>query len=296
MQDFQFGIVGCYKGSEMAGGMALAWKQKSGSLPMIQIPVKVPIFGPVIAISDTKYRSKQENQLHTTTSVLMEFIEKRYNGFISIFPPSVIDIRSFIWKGYDSDVHYTSIVDLNEYQDIQSHFSAQEINDITNAEKLNYRLHEEASHDTIGNAWEQAKRTFGSEGIRLKDHSKESFIEYIKALVSVDSAAVFTMTHENNPMESRILILDKNKSTGFNWFHGINGEDLSQGLSKLFKLKIINRLREEGIRYYDLGGFGPETSEKAVSSHKYPLSPMYSVFKYKNSNKLLKSFMGLFSR
>lgn len=285
-QNLNFSIVGCYKGNQLTGGMAFTWKKKFGRIPIIQLPVKTPVFGPVISYSDTKYLSKIESQIHTVTKDLINFLLKDYQLFYAQFPPAFIDIRPYNWEGFDSDVHYTYSIKFHSEIDLEAGFNPDIKRRIKKAYTLKYQLHENATEEYIAYAWDLEQKSFDRQGFKMQYTAKESFVSFILDLVQKKSGEVFTIMHEEKPVASVIMILDQATGTAYYWHAGADKDFLNTGLNQLLVLKIMEKYKVSDLKSFDFVGADTESIARYKSTFNFPLVPMYSVSKSRSIARL----------
>jgi len=293
-QDLKFSIAACYKGEELIGGMAFTWKKKYNIIPVIQMPVKTPLFGPVLAVNDTKYRSKIENQLHTTSNALISFLVSEYKHVYASFPPAFSDIRPYIWKGFETNVHYTYFTELHRDTDLSESFDPDIRRRISKAEQLEYSVHINGSSEFIVYAWELEQKSFKRQDFHMVYASKNEFTSFIESLIDQDSAKIYTITHQNNPVATTIIILDQSKRIAYYWLAGADKEYLSTGLNQLLFHKMFENLIESGYKGFDFVGAGTESIARYKSTYNFPLVPMYSVIKSQGLAKFGMALKRLF--
>ncbi|KKH97839.1 hypothetical protein EO95_11790 [Methanosarcina sp. 1.H.T.1A.1] len=109
-------IYGCFRDEELVGGCPLFVKNLKGVLKVASsISNMTDYCGPLLKESSGSKASKRVQETHEIFNALREFLCRQ--GFDSIhlkFSPGIEDIRPFTWNGWDSKVHYTHHLDLNE--------------------------------------------------------------------------------------------------------------------------------------------------------------------------------------
>ena len=199
-QDLSFSIAACFKGGKLMGGMAFTWKKKYGMIPVIQMPLKTPFFGPVISYSDTKYRSKIESQVQSTTTALTGFLMARYQLFHAQFPPSFTDVRPYAWIGFNTRTHYTYIAEIHKDSELLEDFEPDIRRRIKKALELDHELLIDSSTENISYAWDLEQLSFDRQKFSISSFGKEDLISLVRTLEEKDSAEVFTMIHTGTPV------------------------------------------------------------------------------------------------
>lgn len=285
-QHLNFSIIASFKGGKLTGGMAFTWKKKFGMIPVIQMPLKTPFFGPVISCSDTKYLSKIESQVHSATKVLTDFLMSEYQLFQAQFPPSFTDVRPYVWNGFEARIHYTYNAELNREMDIQAAVDPDIRRRIKKALQSAHEIHEESTGDFIALAWELEQKSFERQKFSMSYAGKEQFVAFIKHLVQNDSAQVFTITYEKKPVASVIIIQDTAKGIAYYWLAGADREYLNTGMNQLLLVKILEKYQQSDINRFDLVGADTESIARYKSTINLPLVPSFSVHKSTGMAKL----------
>lgn len=214
-QKLSFSIVGSFKGGKLVGGIAFTWKKKFGLIPVIQMPIKTPFFGPVISYSDTKYRSKIESQVQSITTALCSFITSRYQYFHAQFPPSFTDVRPYVWNGFEARVHYTYVTDLQDNPELLEDFDSDIKRRIKKALELNHQLNIDNSAENISFAWKLEQLSFERQNFSLSSFGEVDFLSLIQILESKGASEVITMSHSGKPVASVVSILDRVKGVAY---------------------------------------------------------------------------------
>jgi len=132
-------IYGCFKNDELVGGCPLFVKNIKGVLKVASsISNMTDYCGPLIKESSSSRASKRVQETHEIFNSLREFLCRQ--GFDSIhlkFSPGIEDIRPFTWNGWDSKVHYTHHLDLNE--DVENNISRTIRKDLKSASEAGLR-------------------------------------------------------------------------------------------------------------------------------------------------------------
>jgi hypothetical protein len=293
-QHLSFSIAACFKGGKMIGGMAFTWKKKFGLLPIIQIPLKTPFFGPVFVSSNTKYRSRIESQLHTVMVAFNDFILSRYQHFPVSFPPAICDIRPYSWNGFETGVRYTYVSELNPDIQLQEDFDSDIRRRIKKAGELEHEVSIDNSDKYITHAWDLEQQSFRRHHFQQSGFSKQEFLSFIKTLSGEGSSMVFSMIHDGAPIASVVTVHEKTRGIAYYWQAGANKEYLSTGLNQLLIQRVIEHYTSEGYKKFDLLGADTDTIARYKSTFNFPLVPMYSVSKSRGISKfglMIKKFL-----
>lgn len=289
-QKLNFSIAACFKGGKIIGGMAFTWKKKFGRIPIIQMPLKTPVFGPVISFTDTKYKSKIERQVQSTVKELTAFLLSDYQFFHAQFPSSVSDIRPYVWAGFTPTVHYTYRVLFNKDFDLSSMVESDINRRIKKASELTFTHSEDNSEQYIGKAWDLEQKSFQRQNFHQKSMHRSSFVELVLKLVKENVAQVYTIDHDEKSVASIIMIQDVVKKAAYYWMAGADKDYLPTGLNQLLMNHVIQKYQEADFESFDLVGADTETIARYKSTLNFPLEPQYSIQK---SGKLMQLALSL---
>lgn len=278
-QSLNFSIAACFKGGKIIGGMAFTWKKKFGKIPIIQMPLKTPVFGPVISYTNTKYRSKIERQVQATVQELSNFLMSDYQLFHAQFPSSVTDVRPYAWKGFSTSIHYTYRTLLTKDFDLSSVVESDITRRIKKASQLTYSHLEDNSEHYISQAWDLEQKSFQRQNFQQKSNNRNNFVEMVQKLVKENVAQVYTIDHEGKSVASIIMIQDLVKKAAYYWMAGADKEYLSTGLNQLLMIQVIQKYQKADFESFDLVGADTESIARYKSTFNFPLIPIYSASK-----------------
>ena len=278
-QNLELRIVGCFKGIHLNGGMAFTCKKKFGVIKVMQIPIKTPFYSPVLADADTKYRSKIESKRRATLNALTDFLMSEIGMFTAIFPPSFKDIRSFIWKNFDTSIHYTYILELNSNTDLLECYDPPVRRQIKKGEQQAYTFQKKNSQENILLAQQLEQRSFQRQNLDLKYPVDESFTAFMNELDQEHSVQTYTILMDDKPAAAQIVILDQAKKMAYYWLAGAEQSLMSTGLNQLLLHLVLKDLQEHGIKGFDFVGAGTESIARYKSTFNFPLVSMHGVNK-----------------
>lgn len=279
LQNLNFSIAACFKGGELIGGMAFSWKKKFGLFPVIQIPARTFYFGPVIARSETQYQSKSESHHQSVVLALTKFLMFDYQMFRASFPPSVSDIRPYSWNGFQTSIHYTYRTDLIPEKDFLKSFDHSVRKQINKGKKLESAFHTENAVRDIRAAIELEQKSFRRQSFSMSPVSGTAFNDFVASLIENKLAQIYTISLNDTPVASRIVIQDRPKGIVYDWMAGADKNYLSTGLNQLLMYRVLEELQQSEFNYFDFGGAGTASIARYKSTFNFKLIPMYAVAK-----------------
>ena len=285
-QGLNFSIVACFKGGKIAGGMAFTWKKKFGLIRVIQMPLKTPFFGPVVAYSDTKYRSKIESQVHSITESLTTFLLSEYQLFHAQFPPAFSDVRPYVWGGFETRVHYTYCGAIDPGASLSEQFEQDVRRRIKKALDMDFQLVVETTEGNIAESWDLEQKSFDRQKFSRLSFTREDFISLVKGLADAGASQIFTIKSEGIPVASVVIIQDPAKSVSYYWMAGAHRDYLNTGLNQLLVQRILEHYQDSDYNIFDMVGADTPTIARYKSTFNFPLVPMYSVTKSRGMARL----------
>ena len=278
-QKLKFNIAGCFKGTELAGGMAFCWKNKMNLIPIIQMPVKTPYFGIVFSDRTSELVSKHESHIRSISRSITEFLEQKFRYIYTIFPPGFMDIRPFIWEKYIAQIHYTYRFELNSEKDLLNSLHPSLKRQIKKSLLFDFKIQKDNSVTMLSTAWELEQKSFERQGFRFKYSKREEFVDFLETIISQDYADVYTLIYQNKAIACNIIVKDLMNKTTHYWLAGAQKEYLNTGLNRVLLFKTIEDLKSSDMVVFDFEGAGTENIVYYKSRYNFPLVPMYSVTK-----------------
>jgi hypothetical protein len=116
-------IIGCFLGGALCGGCA-ASITRWGPRDRVMAPPTTPYNGFVLREPATpSYRRRLLHYLDVST-VLAEFMESRYDEIRLRHHYTYADVRGLLWRGWESEVYYTYVVDVSNEDDLLTRSSS----------------------------------------------------------------------------------------------------------------------------------------------------------------------------
>ena len=104
-------VVGVFDGESLVGGVVLSPAQRFGMRSAV-LPPLCPTNSCIVAPRNVKSSAKQEHHLLRVTETLAEFLKSRFSFAAVTNTPQMVDIRSFRWLDFSTNVLYTYQIDL----------------------------------------------------------------------------------------------------------------------------------------------------------------------------------------
>ena len=134
-------IYGCYhKGRLVAGVTGI--ERKRGPFKFYTTPDLCPHGGFLYAPVASESPARRESEHSVATKVLAEFLTERYHSVQLTHAPDVIDMREFIWSGWDVQPRYTYHIPLGDPDAMWGRMERRVRTVIRKAEKDGFRFRE----------------------------------------------------------------------------------------------------------------------------------------------------------
>lgn len=198
---------------------------------------------------------------------IIKKLQKKYKNISLLLPPSIVDIRPFIYCGFKSDVKYTYINDLLNIK------LSSDVKSMRNkAEKLGINFKFNEDNEDILN---QNVSSF----IKL-GYSKKYIIKLNTLICKLKEAGYLkpiSATLNDELIASGYVLLDKQNLNAMNLFVTSNKSNYQTGVHSSLYLQNLYSLREQGFLTNDLFGATTKGIGNFKSNFNGELRPYYHV-------------------
>lgn len=271
----QFRILGAFKNSELAGGIALHYKSgKYGD--MVHIRPLLYYNGLVIDNFESKYPSITDSRQAEVMHALLDRLEsdKYASAEISSTYP-LEDFRSFWARGWQVWPRYTYIVPI---ADLHKQWDAVEQNLrrlISRCERDGMQL--ELSED-VNAFYDMNRTTYERKGVKPYI-SRERFSEFYNALKNCNACQIYFAVTSDGQRAAGQIVLFSGHPTTHTWMAGSDPQFLQSGASAFLRWKVFEDLSRRGYQYNDLTDAMIDKVAKFKSQFGGRLEPSFVVYK-----------------
>jgi hypothetical protein len=192
--------------------------------------------------------SRIHRQWIATSSLLVEeFARRKVKGYVS-FPPEVIDVRPWQWRGYLVEVRYTLFLKLP--YDIPLLDDSQR-NKIQKAEKAGFTC-EILETQRLFDAWQCLSETEARQGFQYNLRVKD--LEVASKLMGKEKFRVYLCRSKNGEPASCRIVLAHPGYLAIDWVAGTRKSFLNFGTTQLLIWHILKDLEQLNISVFDFAG------------------------------------------
>ena len=272
-----FRILAAFKGGNLFGGIGLHIR-RSPLGNIMNCPILTPYNSIILKKPDSKYPDKVEAENLGITDALIQSLqtEGKYNIIDISNRPSITDIRSFKWKGWERDILYTyeiPLYDLDAHVEILAHSIRKQIR---KSQESGIRV---AVHDDPEKFYSLFSMPFTRQK-RAAPVCRSKFYELINELRPHNCYRMyFAELESGEAVSARIALFTKNE-TAHDWVAGADPAYFQTGATPFLLWNIMKDLAGMGYRCLDLNGANIEHIARFKSEFGGKIAPYYAVSKY----------------
>lgn len=274
----------CYgifdEGNNLVGGFNLFEYNKIGFKFIINPPFH-PHCG--LYLEDRNLSLVSENSFRKNVGKLLsEFLLTKGAALIDIsFPEEFNDIQPFIWKGFNSGLKYTYLLNLEKTEDeIWSGFSSERRKSIRRGQddKLEAKI-----NDDFGVILALVEKTFARQGMRINLRLLERILSEFHNLGKVMTSTVYNP--DGKAISASVFIYD---SSGMYYLIGGYDEAVKHhGAGALSFWQAIRYCKEKQLKKFDFEGSMIPSVERFFREFGGVLTPQMKIKKYRYFFNLL---------
>ncbi len=273
-------IYGCFEHGQLIGGCPL-YIHKSLFFKTASSAIEMTPYGGII-MPNERYYDTIESYYDTIEPLLAMFDSEHFDRIKLVNSPNVMDVRPFIWNGWETEILYTYYLDLNNFK-----LSRNIQRNIKNAIK-NDIIVEKAEHIPL--FYELFRETFFRKG--SKPPVTEKFFNIIfNTLKNQNKCEMWiARTKSGDIAASEIVIYDNKRA--YRWAAVSHIELRKTGASSLLLSELFQDLKKRGFREINLMAANRPKLAR-FSENFYPsLIPYYVV---KKSNLISRSLKEIYT-
>ncbi len=277
-------IFGCFRDDELVGGCPIFIKNFRGILKMASSTCNMTDYcGPLIKESSSSRASKRVQDTREIFNALREFLCSQ--GFDSIhlkFSPGIEDIRPFTWNGWDSKVHYTHHLDLNE--NVENKISRTVRRDLKSASEAGLRTRIrndlETYYDLLSKVYEKQN---------LKPPLPRKFFERVFDLIWKKDIGYMLVseTPEGEAVAAHLTLYGKKSTVG--WSSARNPAFSLRGSNALLYYNEFLDLQSRNFEYMNVMAGNVPRFADFIMAFSPKLVPYYSVTLENKKYSILKA-------
>jgi len=274
-----FKILVCGARNEMRGGFALSEHKNALGQKVITNPPLTPYQGIVYEPRKGKRAQIYSNRKRISEMIVSELL-RGYKNFDIRFSPGIIDLQPFIWRGFNSQIVYTYLLETEDLEVVWQNLESNCRNSIKKARKDNLQVTANLDFDTL---MELVRMTLNRQNLKIWERTN---IEgnrlaalawpYFKAVKNRNQCKCFITYDSGKPIAGIFIVWDKKRA-----YYLLGGYDPNVGhrgaMSLAFWKAIEHTYYELGLKEFDFEGSIFPHIEHYFRSYGGKLTPVYSV-------------------
>ena len=263
-------IVGVFEKDVLIGGVAISCGRQL-LMAVAREPQPTFVNSCQFLPSDRKTRSAATKRVLSVADAVADFLTPQFSRVVITNHPAFVDVRSFRWRGWQTNVLYTYQIDLETLDLMNLH--GRRRNQIRKAEKAGLVVEES---DDFAAAHALMFKTYERQGVTL-DVSEEALIAVCQRLG--DSVTVYSAKAPGatTPAAMLMTLLDPNRSAGYIMFAGFDREQSKTHATSLLYWHHLVALKERGLKMVDVIGADVRSNADFKAEFEGELVPYYQV-------------------
>lgn len=278
-------IVGVFEKDALIGGVVVSCGSQL-LMPVAREPQPTFVNSCQFRPTDRKTRSAATKRGLAVSDAVADFLMARFSRVLITNHPAFVDVRSFRWRGWQTNILYTYQIDLATLDLMNLH--GRRRNQIRSAEKAGLVVEEgadfSAAHDLMF-------KTYERQGVAL-DISEDDFATVCQRLgdkVTVYSAKAPDST---KPAAMLLTLLDTDRGAGYIMFAGFDREQAKTHATSFLYWQHLLALKERGFKMVDVIGADVRPNADFKADFEGELVPYFQVayasFPFRLVNFLLR--------
>ncbi|PID29102.1 MAG: hypothetical protein CSB55_02165 [Candidatus Cloacimonadota bacterium] len=235
--------------------------------------VEQPPLNPYLPFRFISSATDKKNKIYSQYLKIMQIfaedlISRGIAGNIYL-PPGFIDVRPFIWQGFETEIRYTFMFDLPyDIDNVDKKIK----NKINKAQNCGYRIERTKDWQAVRNCLKYSEE--------FKNFSHRSDAEMLKLGSDYMGDQGFighvVLSKDDEAVAGGVRLLQKN-GIGYGLMQGGNRKHLKNGVNQFLYKKILSDIYDAGAKYYDWGGANTPSVAQAKSAWGVPLVPFMKI-------------------
>ncbi len=259
---------GMFKGTEMVASFHLYHYTRLGKHFLINPPMS-PHCGFQARLSGEKMYSRQSEMKRLLTA-MAQFLKTEYKSafFDFSFPPEVIDVQPFQWKGFHALPRYTYLLHLDRTEEeLLKQMSTERRKNIRNALEAGYEVSANSNQDAV----------VSLVGLTLKKAGAPFNPDLLRSLLDIGDDEVYSLVISKNgkPLSAVVTVHDAHRAYYIAGGHSADNGDALAGTLALWM--AIHEAQMCGCKQFDFLGSSVPAIEKYFRAFGAELTPCFGI-------------------
>jgi hypothetical protein len=275
-------IYGCFENDQLVGGCSLyIYKLKRFIKIASSICEMTPYGGVVLAqLPSSKVREREQTYRDIIKSLCNAFDNKHFDHIQITNSPDFIDVRPFIWNGWDSKIFYAYYLILNDFE---KRLSRDPKRNIKKAIKNEISI--EKSND-ITSFYELFEETFSRQGLK-PPVTKGFLVNVFDMLLKYEKVEMWIAKTKSEEIAAAEIFVYDNKRA-YRWSAATHTELRKTGAYSLLLFKVFKDMQNRGFKEINLMAANTPQLTEFITSFNPKLMPYYKVKKSSTKYKLVE--------
>jgi hypothetical protein len=276
-------LYGFFKNKNLVGGCSIYSNQR---LPFLSIAtsteIMIPYGGYIFSPAGSSKVHKNESSRNKIITGINNELIKTFDYINIRNSPAFIDIRPFIWNGWQSSVHYTYFLNLEG--DFAGKISRKIHQTIRKSQKLGITFKKETDLDLC---YLLIVKTYEKQHL-VPPVSKNFIKQIIDLIISKNIGEMWVArTSTGEPAAAEIIMWDNKRA--HRWIAASDAKFKNTGATSLLMFEIFQDLQTRGFREINLMCANEPYLAEFVSKFQPRLIPYYSVERSNSRFKLMEN-------
>ena len=283
-------LLGAFHHDQLVGGCAIHSYRRAGLFTSVKATMPLMPYGGIIMQphESTKIREREKDEMMIIRSLVSEIQNTRPDLISFTLSPLVIDVRPYIWQGWEDAIRYCYIFPISGTP-LEQHISKNARRSIKKADKSGIVVSQKWDKDIY---WDLTLNTYRKQGKQpiYSQKSLFSLIEKIKEARWGDMWIAETASGE--PASAEILVWDRHMA--YRLSAASHNDFNDTGSTSLLVFEIMTYLQKKGVAKYNMMAANTPHLAQFIASFNPELVPYYSVQKVGRVLRLLNTMRSIF--
>ncbi|MDD1673044.1 MAG: GNAT family N-acetyltransferase [Methanomicrobiales archaeon] len=287
---FKTELLGAFHNDQLVGGCAIHSYRRGGIFTSVKTTVPLTPYGGIIMQphESTKIREREKDEWIIIHSLISEIQNKKPDLISFTMSPQVIDVRPYIWQGWEDTIHYCYIFPISGTT-LEQHISKNARRSIKKAEKSGIVVSQKWDKDIY---WDLTLNTYLKQGKKPKFSQKSLFSLIDKIRNAQWGDMWIAETASGEAASAEILIWDRHMA--YRWSAASHNDYSDTGSTSLLVFDIMTYLQKKGIGKYNMMAANTPHLAQFIASFNPELVPYYSVQKVGRVLRILNTMRSIF--
>ncbi len=278
-------VAGAFTKGELMGGVVLERGQRHG-LPTATLPPLCHTNTCVVRVNPNASSAKRQQRILDVTGDIAEFLRNEFSLAVVTNHPAQIDIRSFRWQGWRTNILYTFRIDLHSIS--LETISASKRRSIRSARRQALVVKDDAGSDAVAD-------------LLRKTGERQGFTPAVKwphlaALREAMSGDLLIKTAflpgGEAPLATDISLADRLRGTAYLLMAGFDPSFSHLQAPSLVMWEAIEHWRDQGLAIVDLVGADVESNVRFKMEFGGELVPYFQVSYVRTAQRVASAILG----